>query len=427
MRETQATRQKVVVVGQGYVGLPLAQAATEVGHLVVGLDLGQGRVDSLNAGCSVIDDITNDDVAAMRARGYYASTSASEYSDADVVVICVPTPLGPGAKPDLRAVHAAAGAIAGKISENTLVILESTTYPGTTANELVPILEAATGFTCGRNLFVAFSPERIDPGNKVYGIRNTPKVVGADDAESLRRAQEFYEGFIDEVVPVSGTAEAELSKLLENTYRHINIGLVNELAIVCHELGIDVWEVIRAAATKPFGFQAFYPGPGVGGHCIPIDPQYLGYQVRQVLDRPFRFVELAQDINSAMPAYVVSRAQDLLNDRSKSLKGSKVLLLGVAYKSGVSDTRESPADDVAELLRDKGAEVSFYDPNVETWQLHSGQTMAGVADVRHMSKTSDLTILLQLIPGLDVEDLAANTSLFFDTRGVTQSPQATRL
>jgi nucleotide sugar dehydrogenase len=427
MRETHTARQKVVVVGQGYVGLPLAHAATEAGHLVVGLDLDQGRVDSLNAGRSVIDDTTDDDVAAMRARGYYASTSASEYSDADVVVICVPTPLGSGAEPDLRAVRAAAGAIAREISENTLVILESTTYPGTTANELVPILEAATGFTCGRNLFVAFSPERVDPGNKVFGIRNTPKVVGADDAESLRHAQEFYEGFIDEVVPVSGTAEAELSKLLENTYRHINIGLVNELAIVCHELDIDVWEVIRAAATKPFGFQAFYPGPGVGGHCIPIDPNYLNYQVRQVLNRPFRFVELAQDINSAMPAYVVSRAQDLLNDQSKSLKGSKVLLLGVTYKSGVSDTRESPADDVAELLRDKGAEVSFYDPNVETWQLQSGHSMPRVADVQHMSKTSDLTILLQLIPGLDLEDLASNTPLFFDTRGVTRSPQAVRL
>jgi UDP-N-acetyl-D-glucosamine dehydrogenase len=426
MTEPRQRSQKVVVVGQGYVGLPLAHAAVDAGYRVVGVDLDEERVRALNEGRSFVDDISDEDVTAMRARGYIASTSSAEYRDADIIVICVPTPLGRGTEPDLRAIRAATAAIASALSPDTLVILESTTYPGTTATEIAPALEAA-GFVCGSNVFVAFSPERIDPGNKFYGIRNTPKVVGADDPESLQRALSFYEQFIDKVVPVSGTAEAELSKLLENTYRHINIGLVNELAIVCHELGIDVWEVIRAASTKPFGFQAFYPGPGVGGHCIPIDPNYLNYQVRQVLDRPFRFVELAQDINSAMPSYVVSRAQDLLNRQSRPVKGSNILLLGVTYKAGISDTRESPADDVAQLLLNKGAEVSFFDPRVENWLLKSSRSLVRTAEVRQAVRNAHLTILLQPIPGLDADDLASEAQLFFDTRGVTRSSGATRL
>lgn len=426
MNETVTTFLQVVIVGQGYVGLPLAHSATQAGHRVVGVDLDPVLVDTLNSGRSVVDDISDDDVAEMLSLGYRASTSAGEYRNADVIVICVPTPLGAGTEPDLRAVRGAIAAIAREISPHALVVLESTTYPGTTATEIVPALEA-TGLRCGKDVFVAFSPERIDPGNATYGIRNTPKVVGADDAESLRKARHFYESFIDEVVAVSGTAEAELSKLLENTYRHINIGLVNELAMVCHELDIDVWEVIRAASTKPFGFHAFYPGPGVGGHCIPIDPNYLNYQVRHVLDRPFRFVELAQDINSAMPAYVVSRAQDLLNDQSKSLKGSRILLLGVTYKAGVSDTRESPADDVAHLLLEKGAEVSFFDPKVEKWHLKAGGTLSRVRDVHDANAGADLTILLQPIARLDPEALASSARLFFDTRGVTRTPHAVRL
>lgn len=426
MNEATPPALKVVIVGQGYVGLPLARAATQAGHAVIGLDLNAALVEKLNSGRSVVDDISDDDVAAMLSRGYRASTSPAEYRGADVIVICVPTPLGTGTEPDLSAVRGAINAIASEISRHTLVVLESTTYPGTTATEIVPALES-TGLQCGVDVFVAFSPERIDPGNAQYGVHNTPKVVGADDAESLRKAQRFYETFVSEVVPVSGTAEAELSKLLENTYRHINIGLVNELAMACHELGIDVWEVIRAASTKPFGFHAFYPGPGVGGHCIPIDPNYLNYQVRHLLDRPFRFVELAQDINSAMPAYVVSRAQDMLNDQSKSLKGSQILLLGVTYKSGVSDTRESPADDVARLLLDKGAEVSFFDPKVETWHLKTGGALSRVRDIHQTNAEVDLTILLQPIAGLDPEDLAGSAGLFFDTRGVTRSPHAMRL
>lgn len=426
MKEARDGRRKVVIVGQGYVGLPLAQAATEAGHLVVGLDRDEKRVNALNAGHSVVDDLSDDDIAGMRALGYSASTNARECHDAEVIVICVPTPLGSGTEPDLTAVRGAVASIAEEIRPNTLVVLESTSYPGTTATEVTPAIEA-TGLTSGRDVFIAFSPERIDPGNAAFGIRNTPKVVGADDPEALRRACEFYGSFIDDVVPVSGTAEAELSKLLENTYRHINIGLVNELAIVCHELGIDVWEVIRAAATKPFGFQAFYPGPGVGGHCIPIDPNYLNHRVRHVLDRPFRFVELAQDINSAMPSYVVSRAQDMLNESRKSLKGSRILLLGVTYKSGISDTRESPSDDVARLLIEKGADVTFYDPMVASWALKSGVSLTRVDDVHKENATADLTILLQHIPSLDPDGMADSARLFLDTRGVTRASGAVRL
>ncbi|QZY53056.1 nucleotide sugar dehydrogenase [Leucobacter tenebrionis] len=417
---------RVVVVGQGYVGLPVAQGAVEAGHSVIGLDLSAQRVARLNAGRSVVDDLSDAAIADMLARGYRASTEVSEYRDAEAIIICVPTPLREGKAPDLGPVHDAVRAIAEHAGKGVLVVLESTTYPGTTATEVVPVLEAA-GFTVGVDAFVAFSPERIDPGNPVYGIRNTPKVVGADDPESLRRAVEFYAGFIDEVVPVSGTAEAELTKLLENTYRHINIGLVNELAMVCHELGIDVWEVIGAAATKPFGFQAFTPGPGVGGHCIPIDPNYLSHRVRQVLGRPFRFVELAEDINSSMPAYVVSRVQDLLNDDRKPLKGSRILLLGVTYKSGIADTRESPASTIADLLIRKGAEVSYYDPLVPEWRLNGAPALARVQDLADANRASDLTLLLQRLPGVDVDALAAEASRFFDTRGISRAGDAKRL
>ena len=417
---------RVNIVGQGYVGLPLAQGAVEGGHEVVGLDLNPGRVERLNLGVSDIDDISDDEIRRMLDKGYSASSDPAVHATADVIVICVPTPLRDGREPDLGAVHGALRDIVSHVAPNTTVILESTTYPGTTATELAPALESA-GFTIGQDLFLAFSPERIDPGNATYGIRNTPKVVGADDPVSRDRAVAFYSSFIDEIVPVSGSAEAELTKLLENTYRHINIGLVNELAVACHELGIDVWEVIRAAATKPFGFQSFTPGPGVGGHCIPIDPNYLSARVRKVLDRPFRFVELAEDINSSMPAYVVSRVQDLLNSRKKSLCGSHILLLGVTYKSGIADTRESPAARVANFLFAKGAEISFYDPIVTSWAPNRESELHRVPDVTASLASSDATILLQHLPGTDIEDLARRSDVFLDTRGVTRTPAAERL
>lgn len=404
-------------MGQGYVGLPLAHAAVEAGHQVVGLDLNHGRVTLLNQGRSVVDDISDNQVSWMLDKGYRASSSPREYSSAEVVVICVPTPLSRGLQPDLSAVQNAVASIAAHIQTGALIVLESTTFPGTTATIVAPAF-TKSGFTIGEDLYLAFSPERIDPGNQKFGIRNTPKVVGADDHVSLQMASSFYASFVEQVVTVSGSAEAELTKLLENTYRHINIGLVNELAVVCHELGIDVWEVIRAAATKPFGFQAFYPGPGVGGHCIPIDPNYLNSRVRQQLGHPFRFVELAEEINSSMPSYIVARAQGLLNARHKSLNGSRILLLGVTYKSGISDTRESPAARIAQLLEGSGAEIQFYDPLVEVWKMDDGKKYSRVPELFAANSESDLTILLQEMPSISLVRLAEGAVEFFDTRGI---------
>src|SRR5699024_860963 len=300
----------LVVIGQGYVGLPLSRAASNAGLKVTGLDVSKQIVEDLNAGISHVEDIPGEDLQKMLGTGYSASTDNSIISEADVVVICVPTPLGDAGRPDLAAVEAATTAVAENLQRNSLVILESTTYPGTTEEVLLPALEAQ-GRTLDEDFHLAFSPERIDPGNKTYRLENTPKVVGGVSDKSGDLAVSFYSKFIAEVVKVKGAKEAETSKLLENTYRHINIGLVNEMAKFSHELGIDMWDVIKAAKTKPFGLQAFYPGPGVGGHCIPIDPSYFNYSVRKALAHPFRFVDLAEDINNSMPNYVVQRIQDL--------------------------------------------------------------------------------------------------------------------
>ena len=336
----------VVIIGLGYVGLPLAQEAVRVGLNVTGLDVKRATVDSLNSGRSHIDDLTDADVAAMVDGGFRATTDLLEISRADVMVICVPTPLSETDGPDLTAVRAASESAGKLLKPGALVVLESTTYPGTTDEVVRPLLEKASGLTAGLDFHLAFSPERIDPGNEVYGIRNTPKVVGGITPACTEAAAGFYGLVCDTVVRAKSAREAEMAKLLENTYRHVNIALVNEMAIFCHELGVDLWDAIRCAATKPFGFQAFYPGPGVGGHCIPIDPNYLSYKVR-TLGYPFRFVELAQEINSRMPGYVVDRAAELLNTDAKPLNGAKVLLLGVTYKKDIADQRESPARPIA--------------------------------------------------------------------------------
>ena len=310
---------------------------------------------------------------------------------------------------------AATDAIAANMSPGTLVVLESTTYPGTTDELLRPRLEA-TGLRIGESIWLAFSPERIDPGNSTFGFRNTPKVVGGVTPDCSRRAAEFYSQIVDEVVVAAGTREAEMAKLLENTYRHVNIALVNEMARFCHELGIDLWDVIRCAKTKPFGFQAFYPGPGVGGHCIPIDPNYLSYRVRAALGYPFRFVELAQEINHEMPGYVVRRIQDSLNDVAKPLRGSTVLLLGVTYKADISDQRESPAVPIARKLAGHGAEVLFHDPYVANWGA-SGLDLRCVPDLEEALTKSDITVVLQHHSDYDLDLVAHLAPLVLDTRG----------
>jgi nucleotide sugar dehydrogenase len=414
-----------VVVGQGYVGLPLAQGIISAGVSVVGFDLNLATVDNLNRGFSHIDDISDADVRTMLLAGYSASADPTVFAAAETIIICVPTPLTDLGEPDLRAIEGASRMIAEHLAPGTLVVLESTTYPGTTNDVVLPILETS-GLSLDADFFLAFSPERIDPGNPVYDLRNTPKVVGGVSADSTVRAEGFYAQFVDTVVTTRGAREAETTKLLENTYRHINIALVNEMAKFCFDLDIDIWDVIRAASTKPFGFQAFYPGPGVGGHCIPIDPNYLSYEVQRRLGYPFRFVELAEDINSSMPFYVVSRIQDLLNDRSRALRGSTVLLLGVTYKADISDQRESPAIPVAEQLRDNGAEVQFHDPHVTTWNLKSGDTHC-VADLNAAVAAADVVVLLQAHATYDLDALVAGSAVFFDTRGVTRGGSAIRL
>lgn len=417
--------KNLVVIGQGYVGLPLAQEAVAADLNVVGLELNPAVVENLNQGISHVDDLSNDDIQIMIAAGYRATSDPTVISDADVVVICVPTPLGDAGSPDLQAVTSAIHTIADHISPSTLVVLESTTYPGTTEDLCQPILER-NGGRLDTEFYLAFSPERIDPGNPIYGLKNTPKVVGGVSLKSTELAVAFYSRFVDTVVPVKGAKEAETAKLLENTYRHINIALVNEMSKFCHELGIDLWDVIDAAKTKPFGFQAFYPGPGVGGHCIPIDPNYLSYQVRKSLGYPFRFVELAEEINNSMPRYVVDRVQGLLNDRSKALRGSKVLLLGVTYKPNIADQRESPALPVAEILAQRGAVISFHDPKVSRWKT-SDRVLLVVPDLNVAIADSDVVVLLQNHESYDAEALSRRSLAFFDTRGATKGDTAIRL
>jgi UDP-N-acetyl-D-glucosamine dehydrogenase len=405
----------LLVIGLGYVGLPLVREATNVGLNVVGFDIGQGVVDLLNSGHSHVDDISDEDVQRMLATGFRATSQESEIGDPDTVVICVPTPLSEADGPDLTAVRAASDTVGRLLRKGMLVVLESTTYPGTTDELVRPILEKASGLSAEVDFHLAFSPERIDPGNPVYGLRNTPKVVGGLTPDATAVAARFYGQVCDQVIEARGTREAEMAKLLENTYRHVNIALVNEMAVFCHELGVDLWDSIRCAATKPFGFQAFYPGPGVGGHCIPIDPNYLSYKVR-TLGYPFRFVELAQEINSRMPGYVVDRAAELLNRHAKPLNGANVLLLGVTYKQDIADQRESPARPIARRLLARGAVLSYHDPHVPDWAI-DGRPVRRVADLDTDIVTADVVILLQNHQEYDLPQLAASSRLFLDTRG----------
>jgi UDP-N-acetyl-D-glucosamine dehydrogenase len=407
----------LAVIGLGYVGLPLAQEASRSGLNVLGYDIQQPVIDGLNAGRSHVDDLDDGDIAAMRAAGFRATNDSRELATVDVIVICVPTPLSDEGGPDLGAVKSACTTIAEHVRPGMLVILESTTYPGTTDEVVRPILERP-GLVAGRDFHLAFSPERIDPGNPTFGIRNTPKVVGGHTAECTKQAARFYGRFVETVVEARGTREAETAKLLENTYRHVNIALVNEMARFCHELDIDLWDVIHLAKTKPFGFQAFYPGPGVGGHCIPIDPNYLSHNVRARLGYPFRFVELAQEINATMPSYVTQRIQDILNQERKPVNGSTVLLLGVTYKRDIADQRESPAVPVAKRLRTLGANVIFHDPHVQTWQLGE-VSLQSVENLESALATSDLVVVLQGHSAYDGDIIAKNAVRVFDTRGIT--------
>ena len=400
------------VVGLGYVGLPLAVEASLQGLNVVGYDINSERVDNINNGLSPIEDISNEQLSSA-LKNFHPTTNSKELSECRNVVISVPTPLT-DYQPDLSYVIDAAKTVGENLVSNQVVILESTTYPGTTIEVLIPNLEKRSGLIAGKDFFVGYSPERIDPGNKIWKFKNTPKVISGMNDDSTKKIKEFYESIIDETVVVNGTKEAEMVKLLENTYRHVNIALINELAMLCEMLDIDIWEVVNAAKTKPFGFESFKPGPGVGGHCIPVDPEYLSFKTRQI-GKPVRFVELAQEINNSMPTYVVNRVSDLLNSNDKILRNSKILLLGVAYKKDISDMRESPAVDIAQLLLNKSVEVSFYDPFVEEFSV-SGDSINKETDEKAFN---NYDMILVLTPHTKFKEINFSNleTIIFDSTG----------
>jgi UDP-N-acetyl-D-glucosamine dehydrogenase len=405
--------------------MSLAREASLSGLTVVGLDVNRERVAGLNSGRSHVGDIPDQDLGCMLAGGFRAPSDVTSVVAPDAIVICVPTPLSAGAAPDLSAVRAATEIAGRLLRPGVLVVLESTTYPGTTDELVRPLLERVSGLTVGQDFSLAFSPERIDPGNSRYSVRNTPKVVGGQTPSCADAAVRFYTKLCDQVVRAKSAREAEMAKLLENTYRHVNIALVNEMAIFSHELGVDLWDAINCAATKPFGFQAFYPGPGVGGHCIPIDPNYLSYKVR-TLGYPFRFVELAQEINARMPAYVVDRAAEMLNHNAKSINGARILLLGVTYKRDVADLRESPIHVIGQRLHSRGATLTFHDPYVTEWAI-DGQPIRRADDFDAEARAADLVILLQDHSTYDLDQLACTAKLILDTRGRLAGPNVMAL
>ena len=408
---------KVGIVGLGYVGLPLGVAFAEAGHEVVGLDADPRKIDALAEGTSYIEDVPSERLKALDGR-LSATSRTADLTSCDAVIICVPTPLTSSREPDLSYLVDAATSLAAVLQKGQLIVLESTTYPGTTRERLLPILEES-GLKAGRDFHLAFSPERIDPGNETHTIKTTPKIVGGLTEECTAKAAELYRSVCDEIVEVSGPEAAELAKLLENIFRSVNIALVNELAMLCERMGIDIWEVIDAAATKPFGFMRFDPGPGMGGHCLPVDPFYLAYKAREH-DFYTEFIELAGKINQNQPHWCVQRIERALNDTSKSTRDSKVLLLGVSYKSGVGDIRESPALKIIRLLRDRGAEVSYHDPHVpELAELDMSST-----ELAEGLSAADLVCIVTAHPEVDHQQVVDESKLVLDFRGVTRGMKA---
>ena len=413
MVKIEARSAKVVVVGQGYVGLPLAMRASRVGFQVIGYEVVQARVESLSMGKSHVGDVTDQELMAALDRGYRPTANSDDLAGFDVAVISVPTPLSNGL-PDLSYIESAAITVGQHLTEGACVILESTTYPGTTEEFLAPILERESGLSRSQFL-LGYSPERIDPGNPNYSFENTPKVVSGDRPESLAVVDAFFSTLVNRTVPVANCAEAELVKLLENTFRHVNIALINELAKFARGLDVDIWRAIDAAATKPFGFMRFTPGPGVGGHCLPIDPSYLAWRVREHLGQNFRFVELANDINDHMPEYVHQRIIELLGRRGQAVDGASILLLGLAYKASTSDWRESPSVKVANILRDAGADITICDPHIEAQR--AGEFAEVLVELSERTLSSvDLVVILVDHPEFVPEVITAHSSLIFDTK-----------
>lgn len=409
---------RIGIVGLGYVGLPLAMAFSEAGFKVLGFDIQQKRVNLVNQGRSYIADVSSERLSAIRVKKLLeATTDQSKLGEVDVICICVPTPLTKTKDPDLSYVIRESEKISQHLQPGQLVVLESTTYPGTTKEVILPILERA-GLKVGSDFYLAYSPERVDPGNEKYGIRNTPKLVGGIDSQSAKLAELLYRQVAEAVVSVSCPEVAEMTKVFENVFRIVNIALVNELAQLCEKMGISVWEVIDAASTKPFGYMPFYPGPGVGGHCIPLDPYYLANKAREY-DFHTRFIELAAEINEQMPYHITSRIMESLNARGRSLNGARVLVLGVVYKRDVEDLRESPSLKLIQLLQEKGAKVNYNDPYISKIQLSEG-TLTSVELTEESLSSADCVVIATDHSCYDLEQIATRSKLVFDTRGATK-------
>jgi UDP-N-acetyl-D-glucosamine dehydrogenase len=435
MKETARLRRRILsreasiaVLGQGYVGLSVACTAAQAGFPVVGIDVSEARIADLERGVLSVPGVPEEDFRSALATDRLSFTASSDAIErSEIVLICVPTPLRDHA-PDLSHVEEASREVARHLSKARLVVLESTTYPGTTDHLVRPILEAS-GLTAARDFLLAYSPERIDPGNEEYGFRATPRIVGGISPEATGVATLFYEQLVDKVVPLSSCRAAELAKLLENTFRHVNIALVNEMAMHCYEMGIDVWEVVEAAATKPFGFMPFWPGPGVGGHCIPLDPTYLAWQVRREAGHQFRILEQAEDVNAQMPGYVAARIGEALNDMSKPVKGAKILVLGVTYKADSGDLRESPALKVMTALHRRGAAVTFHDPFVDAVTVNGSVLPRTEISSRPLA-SADCVALLTPHSSYDLEWVADHAAMVFDARnafGTRSIPNVVRL
>ncbi len=412
-------KARVGVIGLGYVGLPLSMVMVEAGFPVTGFDISPTKVKLLNAGKSDIDDIDDQTVKKAIESGSFKATSDPKLlANMDTISICVPTPLSKTKDPDVSYILAAMDWVKVNVKKGTLVVLESTTYPGTTEDLLLPILQEK-GLKVGQDFFLAFSPERVDPGNPVYTTHNTPRVVGGVTPDCTLVARTFYEQSIPDVYPVSSTKAAEMVKLLENTFRSVNIGLVNEMAVMCNRLNVNVWEIIDAAASKPFGFMPFYPGPGLGGHCIPIDPHYLSWKLKS-LNYYARFIELAGDVNSHMPEYVVEQISGVLNRRfAKALNKASILVLGVAYKRNIKDLRESPAIDVIKLLEDKGAKVCYNDPYVPSFMTWKNKQMKSTRLTQAVIHKADLVVIVTDHSSYDYDWIVRNARVVFDTRNAT--------
>ena len=401
------------IIGLGYVGLPLAVAFAEVGEDVVGLDYDQAKVDSLNSAESYIEDVPSSTLEALSER-ISATTVYADLAACEAVIVCVPTPLTGSREPDLSYLRSSAEELAKVLSPGQLVVLESTTYPGTTRDLLATTLEAG-GRVSGDDFHLAFSPERIDPGRTDFTVRTTPKLVGGITPACTARAKELYERICDEVIPLSGPEAAELSKLLENIFRSVNIALVNELAQLCDRLGVDIWEVIDAASTKPFGFMRFEPGPGMGGHCLPVDPFYLAFTAREHDFYP-EFIELAGKINQSQPLFCVGRIERVLNDNGRPVNGTKILILGVSYKAGVGDVRESPSLKIVRLLSELGADLSYHDPHVPELT----DTGLRNSELPEALENADLTVIVTAHPEFDIPEIVEKSRLVLDLRGVTR-------